>query len=74
MHSSDYGQPQYIITVIINYVSEHQLPPVIDASHTTPTTRANRGPQLLKLVGDVVHVLGGSCAYPRPRPRVLALN
>ena len=32
------------------YVSEHQLPHVIDASHTTPITRDNRGPKLLKLV------------------------
>ena len=37
--------------IIINYVSEHQLPHVIDASHTTPITRTNRGPQLLKLIG-----------------------
>ena len=29
----------------------HQLPPVIDASHTTPITRDNRAPKLLKLIG-----------------------
>ena len=34
----------------INYVSEHQLSHVIDASHTTPITHANRDPQLLKLM------------------------
>ena len=36
---------------VINYVSEHQLPPVIDASHTTPITCDNQGPMLLKLIG-----------------------
>jgi len=35
---------------VINYVSEYQLSPAVDASHTTPTTRANRGPMLLKLI------------------------
>jgi len=29
------------IFFIINYVSEHHLPPVTDASRTTPTTRVN---------------------------------
>jgi len=33
------------------YVSEYQLPPVIDASHTTPITHVNKGPKLLKLIG-----------------------
>ena len=33
------------------YVSEHQLLPVIDAFHTTPTTHVNQGPMLLKLIG-----------------------
>jgi len=46
------------------------LPPVIDASHTTPITRVNQGPKLLKSVdGDIIHVLGGSCIYPRSRPQ-----
>jgi len=38
-------------TVHYYYVSEHQLPPVIDASHTTPITRVNRNPKLLKRIG-----------------------
>ena len=38
-------------SVVINYVSEHQLPHVEDASHTTPTTHVNWGPILLKLIG-----------------------
>ena len=41
----------------IYYVSEHQLSHVIDASHTTPTTHANRGPQLLKLVEETLSML-----------------
>ena len=51
--TSEYSQSQYAIKqfIIINYVSEHQLPHIIDASHTTLTTHANRGPQLLKLIG-----------------------
>ena len=36
---------------VINYVSEYQLPHAVDASHTTPTTRVNQGPKLLKLIG-----------------------
>jgi len=34
-------------SVIINYVSEHQLPHAIDASHTTPITCVNQGLMLL---------------------------
>ena len=37
--------------VTINYVSEHQLSPIIDASHTTPITHVNQDPMLLKLIG-----------------------
>jgi len=36
---------------IIYYVNEHQLSPVIDTSHITPTTRVNQDPKLLKLIG-----------------------
>ena len=36
---------------IIYYVSECQLSPITGAPHTTPTTRVNQGPKLLKLVG-----------------------
>jgi len=36
--------------IIIYYVSEHQLPPIIDASHITPITCANQRPKLLKLI------------------------
>ena len=39
---------------IINYVSEHQLSHVVDASHTMPTMRANRGPKLLKLIEETL--------------------
>ena len=36
---------------VINYVSEHKLSHVGDASHTTHTTRVNWGSKLLKLIG-----------------------
>ena len=63
---------QFIIT---NYVSEHQLPHIIDASHTTPATHVNRDPKLLKLIGwRHIRVLSGSCTYPGSRPRLLTLN
>ena len=68
------NQLQYNITY---YVIERQLPlpRVIDASHTTPITRVNRGPKLLKLsIGDIVHALGGSRTYLVLRPRCLTLN
>ena len=42
-----YGQ----FIIIINYVNKHQLSPAIDASHTTPTSRINWGPILLKPIG-----------------------
>ena len=45
------GKDNQLQYIIIYYVSECQLPPVIDTSHTTPITRANRGPKLLKLIG-----------------------
>jgi len=36
------SQCQCSISVfVINYVSEHQLPHIVDASDTTPTTRVN---------------------------------
>ena len=41
---------QYTQFVIINYVSEHQLSHTVDTFYTTPTTRVNRGPMLLKLI------------------------
>ena len=47
MSGSVYNVNERIQFFIINYVSEYQLSHVIDASHTTPTTRANRDPQLL---------------------------
>jgi len=40
-----------IQVLVINYVNEHQLPHVIDASYTTPTAHVNQGPKLLKLIG-----------------------
>jgi len=50
MSGSVYNVNEIIQFFIINYVSEHQLPHIIDASHATPITRANRGPQLSKLI------------------------
>jgi len=44
------GKDNQLQYTIIYYVSEHQLPPVIDTSHTTPITRVNRDPKLLKLI------------------------
>ena len=41
---------QYTQFMIISYVSEHQLSHIIDASHITPTIRANRDCMLLKLI------------------------
>jgi len=35
------GKDNQLQYLIIYYVSEHQLPPVIDASYTTPITRDN---------------------------------
>ena len=62
-------------SVIINYVSEHQLSYAIDAFHTTLITHVNRGPMLLKLIGlRSCPYFGGSHTYPGPRPRCLALN
>ena len=50
----------YEISIFINYVSEHQLPYVVNVSHTMPISRVNRGLMLLKLIsGDIVYVLGG---------------
>jgi len=45
------GKDNQLQYIIIYYVNEHQLPPIIDASHTTPITRVKRGPKLLKLIG-----------------------
>ena len=77
MHS----QVIYLVTICYNqfiniyYVSEHQLPPVIDASHTTATIRVNKGPKFIEINRrDIVHALGESRTYPGPRPRCLALN
>ena len=52
MYKYDKSQSQYAIKqfIIINYVSEYQLPPVIGASHTTFITRVNWNPKLLKLI------------------------
>jgi len=62
-------------TVYYYYVNGHQLPHVIDASHTTSITRVNRVLSYWKWsVGDIVHTLGGSCTYPRPWPRLLMQN
>ena len=51
MSGSVYNVNERIQFFIINYVSEHQLPHVIDASHTTPITHVNQSPKLLKLIG-----------------------
>jgi len=49
---------------VIDYVNEHQLPHTVDTSHTTPTTRVNRGPMLSKLIKrDIFYVLSGSRTY-----------
>ena len=40
--------------IIFNYVGEHQLPPVIDASHIAPITRVYQSPELLKLVEETL--------------------
>jgi len=52
MHVSGvYNQSQYIKNSLLLLCCEYQLPPVIDASRTTPITRVNQGPMLLKLIG-----------------------
>ena len=62
-------------SVVINYVSEHHLPYVVNAFHTTPITHVNWGLILLKLIGwRYCLYLSGSRTYPRPLPRLLALN
>jgi len=75
MSGSVYNVNVRIWFFIINYVSKHQLQHVIDASHITPTTRANQDPKLLKLIGWR-HCLcfWWACAYLGPRPRLLTLN
>ena len=61
--------------IIIYYVSEHQLPPIIDASHTAPTTCVNQYPKFIEINRrDIVHALGGFRTYSEPRPRLLTLN
>ena len=70
-----WGKDNPLQYVTIYYVSEHQLPPVIDAFHTTPTTRVNRYPKFIKINRrDIVHTLGGFRTYPEPQPNHLALN
>jgi len=60
---------------VINYVSEHQLPHIVDASHTTPTTHVDWGPILLKLTErDIIYVLSESRTYSGLRLRLLELN
>ena len=57
------------------YVSERQLPPVIDASHTMPITHVNQGPKLLKLIDwRYCPCFMWVPSYPEPRPRLSALN
>ena len=76
MSGSVYNVNVRVQFLIINYVSEHQLSHIIDASHTTPTTRANRGPQLLKLIGWrhclcfrwVLYIPGTTTQTPNPEP------
>ena len=57
--ASEYSQSQHAIKQfdIINYVSKHQLLHIIDASHTTSTTRVNLGPMLLKLMKETLSML-----------------
>ena len=57
--TSEHSYSQHAIKqfIIINYVSEHQLAPVIDASHTTPTTHVNRDSKLLKLTEEALSML-----------------
>ena len=43
--------------IIIYYVREHQLSHAVDASHTTPTTRVNQHPKLLKLIEETLSIL-----------------
>ena len=52
--SGEYNQYQYII---IYYVNEHQLPHVIDAFHTMPTTHVNQDSKLLKSVEVTLFML-----------------
>ena len=44
-------------TVYYYYVSEHQLPPVINASHTTSITHVNRSPMLLESIEKILSML-----------------
>ena len=57
------------MSIFIYYVSEHQLPHEVNASHTTLTTYVNQGRMLLKLtVGDIIYVLDGFRTYPNHGP------
>jgi len=54
----------YARFIIINHVSKHQFSHAVNASHTTPITRVNLCPMLLKLkVGYIVYVLSGYRTY-----------
>ena len=61
---------------VINYVSKHQLPPVINISHVTPITCVNQGLKLLKLIGWrhypyfkwVPYTLGTTAQMPDAKP------
>ena len=67
---------------IIYYFSEHLLPPVIDASYTMRTTRVNRSPKLLKLIGWrhcpyfgwVLYIPGTTTQIPGAEPDPTASN
>jgi len=64
-----------ILWTVYYYVSEHNLSPVIDASHTRPITLVNRDLKLLNWpVGDIVHALGGFRTYSEPRPQFSSIE
>jgi len=53
-----------MVQLVINYVSEHQSPHAVNASHTTLTIHVNRHLMLFKLIGwSIVFVLDGFCTY-----------
>ena len=71
VQSGDYSQSQYVINNSLSFImsANTKLSPVIDASHTTPTTRVinashttptarvNRSPKLLKLREETLSML-----------------
>ena len=64
-----------LMSIFVNYISEHQLPHALNTSHTTPITHINWDPILLKFTDeDIIYVLNESHHTwdysPSPSPKL----